>query len=192
MKRFILASNSKRREDILSRFLKFEKIPSNIFENKDHKDPKILTMALSYEKGYDVAKNNEDAIVISADTVCFFNDKIIGKPKNREDAKNIILSFSNATHKVYTGFSIISIDENIKYTDYEVTDVKFKNLDEDFIDSYLDTLDFYDKAGAYGIQDQGALLVEYIIGDYENVVGLPISKISNVLNKLFNINIFRR
>ena len=192
MKRFILASNSKRREDILKRFIEFEKIPSNIFENKEHKDPKILTMALSYEKGFDIAKGNRDAIVISADTVCFLNNKIIGKPKDREDAKYILKSFSNTIHQVYTGFSIICLDENIKYTDYEVTDVKFKKLKEDTLESYLDTLDFYDKAGAYGIQDQGSLLVEYIVGDYENVVGLPISKISDMLFKLFNINIFRR
>lgn len=192
MERFILASNSSRREDILSRFVDFEKIPSNIFENTNHSDPKILTMALSYEKGYSVAKDNRDAIVISADTVCFIDDKIIGKPKNREEAKEMIELFSNREHQVYTGFSIIKLDKNIKYTDFEKTVVKFKDLSLKVIENYLDTLDFYDKAGAYGIQDQGSILVDYIIGDYDNVVGLPISKISDILNDLFDVDIFRR
>ncbi|AFS78019.1 Maf-like protein [Gottschalkia acidurici 9a] len=191
MKKIILASSSPRRKEILNRFdLKFDIICSNIEEYVDKNDDPIKTvMSLAFEKCQDVANRcNEGDIIIAADTIVY-KDYILGKPQNREEALNMIKHLSGDTHLVITGVSIIEVGNSRKIVDYEVTRVKFKDLTKDKIERYLDTEEYKDKAGAYGIQGYGEVLVESIEGSYSNVVGLPIAKLEELLDKNYNIQL---
>ncbi|MDU5569882.1 MAG: nucleoside triphosphate pyrophosphatase [Peptoniphilus harei] len=191
MEKIILASNSPRRREILSNFIDFTVISKEIDEIKDDCfSPWTTVMALAYEKGIEVAKDNVEEIVLSADTLVELDGKLLGKPKNREDAKIMIKSLSGKIHNVYTGYAIFKLSKKIKYVSYEKSSVKFYDLSSDEIEKYLDTLEYKDKAGAYGIQGKGSLLVEKIEGDYFNIVGFPIGKINRDLMRLLNLSLW--
>lgn len=191
MEKIILASNSPRRREILSKFIDFTVISKEIDEIKDDCfSPWTTVMALAYEKGIEVAKDNVDEVVLSADTLVELDGKLLGKPKNREDAKIMIKSLSGKVHNVYTGYAIFKLSKKIKYVSYEKSSVKFYDLSSDEIEKYLDTLEYKDKAGAYGIQGKGSLLVEKIEGDYFNIVGFPIGKINRDLMRLLNLSLW--
>lgn len=191
MEKIILASNSPRRREILGEFIDLDIITKEINEIKDDSfSPWTTVMGLAFEKGIEVAKDNEDLIVLSADTLVELDGKLLGKPKNREEAKIMIEALSGRSHNVYTGYAIFKLSENIKYVNYEKSSVKFYELSDLEIEKYLDTLEYKDKAGAYGIQGKGSLLVEEIRGDYFNIVGLPIGKINRDLIRLFNFNLW--
>ncbi len=191
MEKIILASNSPRRREILSNFIDFTVISKEIDEIKDDCfSPWTTVMALAYEKGIEVAKDNVDEVVLSADTLVELDGKLLGKPKNREDAKIMIKSLSGKIHNVYTGYAIFKLSKKIKYVSYEKSSVKFYDLSSDEIEKYLDTLEYKDKAGAYGIQGKGSLLVEKIEGDYFNIVGFPIGKINRDLMRLLNLSLW--
>lgn len=191
MEKIILASNSPRRREILSNFIDFTVISKEIDEIKDDCfSPWTTVMALAYEKGIEVAKDNVDEVVLSADTLVELDGKLLGKPKNREDAKIMIKSLSGKIHNVYTGYAIFKLSKKIKYVSYEKSSVKFYDLSSDVIEKYLDTLEYKDKAGAYGIQGKGSLLVEKIEGDYFNIVGFPIGKINRDLMRLLNLSLW--
>ncbi|MDO5715072.1 MAG: nucleoside triphosphate pyrophosphatase [Tissierellia bacterium] len=186
----ILASNSPRRKDILKRYIDFT-VKSPIVEenNFSYKRPEQLVMALAFEKGYSIAKDYKNHIIISADTVVSIDGEILGKPEDREDAAAMIQKLSGRNHQVLTGYGIFLLDQNIKYIDYEITNVWFKKVGSQMLKQYLDTDSYRSKAGAYGIQDYGALLVQKIEGDYDNVVGLPISKISDNFQCFFDFSL---
>lgn len=191
MEKIILASNSPRRREILGEFIDLDIITKEINEIKDDSfSPWTTVMGLAFEKGIEVAKDNEDLIVLSADTLVELDGKLLGKPKNREEAKIMIEALSGRSHNVYTGYAIFKLSEKIKYVNYEKSSVKFYELSDLEIENYLDTLEYKDKAGAYGIQGKGSLLVEEIRGDYFNIVGLPIGKINRDLIRLFNFNLW--
>lgn len=191
MEKIILASNSPRRREILSNFIDFTVISKEIDEIKDDCfSPWTTVMALAYEKGIEVAKDNVDEVVLSADTLVELDGKLLGKPKNREDAKIMIKSLSGKIHNVYTGYAIFKLSKKIKYVSYDKSSVKFYDLSDDEIEKYLDTLEYKDKAGAYGIQGKGSLLVEKIEGDYFNIVGFPIGKINRDLMRLLNLSLW--
>ena len=188
----ILASKSPRRREILDntkvRFsIKESKIDEII---KLNESPKETVMRLAYEKALDVAKNNKDALVIGADTIVVIDNTILGKPKNESEAFEMIKLLSGKTHYVITGFALINLALNKKIIDCEISKVTFKDLSEQCIKDYIQTKESLDKAGAYGIQGYGGLLVKNIQGDYFNIVGLPISKISDCLKDHFDINLF--
>lgn len=188
----ILASSSPRRKEILGNTnLKFKIIKSNIDEVILSKEsPYQVVMRLAYEKSMDIAYSNRDKLIIGADTVVCLDDVILGKPKDELEAIEMIKKLSGKTHQVITGISLINLDANKKIIDYVVSYVKFKNLSHEDVMDYIQTNESLDKAGAYGIQGYGALLVEEIKGDYFNIVGLPISKLSDLLKKHFSINLF--
>nr|WP_312984240.1 Maf family protein [Clostridioides sp.] len=188
----ILASASPRRKEILENYnVNFNIIKSEIDEViLDHELPIQVVMRLALEKGMDVACKNQGELVIAADTIVVLDDMILGKPKDESDAYNTLNSLSGREHQVVTGISLINLAANKKVVDYVVSKVKFKNLSEKLILDYLKTGEFQDKAGAYGIQGYGALLVDEIKGDYFNIVGLPISKLNDLLIKYFDINLF--
>lgn len=191
MEKIILASNSPRRREILSNFIDFTVISKEIDEIKDDCfSPWTTVMALAYEKGIEVAKDNVDEVVLSADTLVELDGKLLGKPKNREDAKIMIRGLSGKVHNVYTGYAIFKLSKKIKYVSYEKSSVKFYDLSSDEIEKYLDTLEYKDKAGAYGIQGKGSLIVEKIEGDYFNIVGFPIGKINRDLMRLLNLSLW--
>lgn len=190
--KIILASASPRRKQILENTkLKFSIEKSNInevfFENET---PQNMVMRLAYEKAFDIAKYNQDKLIIGADTIVVLDDRVLGKPKDEQEAYDMIKNLSNKTHKVITGISLINLSLNKIVKDYVVSYVTFKNLSEDSIKDYISTKESLDKAGAYGIQGYGALLVDHIEGDYFNIVGLPISRLSDLLKENFNINLF--
>lgn len=188
----ILASGSPRRKEILSNTgLNFKVITSDIDEKiLENEEPIQLVSRLAFEKCMDVALSHKEDLVIGADTIVVLDNKILGKPKNEEEAFEMLSSLSNREHQVITGISVISIDSNKKIIDYVVSNVKFKDLTNQDIKDYISTNEYKDKAGAYGIQGYGALLVKEIRGDYFNIVGLPISKLGDILKQNFNINLF--
>lgn len=188
----ILASASPRRKEILENTnVKFKIMASSIEElTLEGESPRQMVMRLAFEKGIDIASRQKSDLVISADTIVVLDNTVLGKPKDEIEARKMITSLSGRTHQVITGISLINLDNNKKIIDYVISNVKFKNLSEEDINDYIRTKESLDKAGAYGIQGYGALLVEEIQGDYFNIVGLPISRLSDLLKKYFNINLF--
>lgn len=189
----ILASGSPRRKEILENTnLKFSAITSDIDERIfENEEPIQLVLRLAFEKCMSVAQNNPSDLVIGADTIVVLDNEILGKPKNEEEAFNTLSKLSNREHQVITGMSIVNLENEKKIVDYAISNVKFKKLTDQDIKDYISTKECLDKAGSYGIQGYGALLVEEIKGDYFNIVGLPISKLSDILKINFNINLFK-
>lgn len=191
MTKIILASSSPRRKEILEKYnMDFEIIKSNIQENMLKREkPETVAMSLAFQKAFDVAcKVEKGNIVIGADTIVYM-DKIFGKPKDEKDAFKMLLDLSDKIHYVITGISIINVAHSKKIVDYAKTTIKFRKLTEDKIRRYISTGEYKDKAGAYGIQGYGELLVEWIKGSYPNVVGLPINKLDYLLEKYFDIKL---
>ncbi len=139
--------------------------------------PAELVERLSLEKSKVIS--NDNALIISADTVVVLNGEVLGKPKDKEDAIQMLLRLSSNIHEVYTGVTLRE-GSHIE-TFHEITKVQFRLLTKDEIVSYVDTGEPMDKAGSYGIQMFGALLVEGVHGDYFNVVGLPICRLGEKL-----------
>ncbi|OXX84300.1 septum formation inhibitor Maf, partial [Paraclostridium benzoelyticum] len=179
----ILASGSPRRREILENAnLKFSVISSDIDERIfEDEEPIQLVLRLAFEKCMSVAQNNPSDLVIGADTIVVLDNEILGKPKNEEEAFDMLSKLSNREHQVITGMSIVNLEKEKKIVDYAISNVKFKKLTDQDIKDYINTKECLDKAGSYGIQGYGALLVEEIKGDYFNIVGLPISKLSDIL-----------
>ena len=188
----ILASASPRRKEILQNVnLKFKIETSDVDEQiLENEQPISLVLRLALEKGMSISNKYPQALVISADTVVSEGGQILGKPKDEHEAKEMLSRLSGKTHQVITGISLIHSSNSKKIIDYVVSDVKFKQLSQDDIQNYINTNESLDKAGAYGIQGYGAVLVEEIKGDYFNIVGLPISKLSDLLKMHFDINVF--
>jgi len=191
MEKIILASGSPRRKEILERYnIKPIIVQSDIVENiSNGETPKQIAMTLAFHKAISVSKDFVNDIVIGADTIVVYENEILGKPKNEEDAFRMLSMLSGNVHKVITGIAIIKEASNLKIIDYEVTKVKFRELSIDRINNYIITKESIDKAGSYGIQGLGAVLVENIDGCYSNVVGLPLSKIDYLLCRFFNFNL---
>jgi septum formation protein len=167
----------------------FEVIPSKIVEPIDENESPIqIVMGLSLEKALDISKSNNDALVIASDTVVFFK-RILGKPKYREDARDMLKALSGEKHEVFTGIALVHVASHRKIVDYVCTEVTFNDLSDDEIEVYLNTGEAFDKAGAYGIQGFGALLVNEIKGDYFNVMGLPLSKLNSMLKIHFQLDL---
>lgn len=182
--RIILASNSPRRKEILSQLnIPYEAKSSDYEEKENESDPYKLAMLFAQNKAKNVAKDiKEEALVIGADTIVY-KDEIMGKPKDRFDAIEMLKKLSASSHSVITGISVIKTPQMTIATDYEETLVKFKEMTLDEINAYIDSGEPMDKAGAYAIQGLGSLLIERIEGCYFNVVGLPIYKLSVMLEK---------
>ena len=190
----VLASASERRQELLKRIVDdFHIIVSNFNEDEVKLKSSVsdYVKELSLGKAKDVAdKVKEPSVIIGVDTIVTINNKILGKPKDKDDAFNMLSELSGNVHKVYSGIAIINTKTNEIMQDFLCTEVKFSTLTEEEIREYIESKEPLDKAGAYGIQGYGALLVEEIQGDYFNIVGLPISRLSDLLKKYFNINLF--
>lgn len=174
--RVVLASASPRRKQLLREIVDcFEIIPAT-GEEKAEGEPEILVQQLAKAKAREVffAQGGKDILVLGADTVVCYNQKVLGKPKDEADAKRMLETLSGNTHKVLTGVHIVweQDGKTREITDYAQTDVTFFKLTNAFIEEYVAGGSPMDKAGAYGIQDGG--LVEKIVGSYSNVVGLPV------------------
>ncbi len=176
--RLILASASPRRSALLSQIgLTFEIFPSEIEEPLPDKNlsPEKVTQKLAQLKARAVAEHYTEGIIIGADTLVLLKKELLGKPKNREDAKSMLSRLSGKTHRVITGVALIDVKKKTETTWSEVTKVCFRELCADEIDNYIESGEAKDKAGAYGIQGRGAAFVKRIDGCYFNVVGLPLA-----------------
>lgn len=195
MSDIILASASPRRRELLENMgLDFTVIVSDADEESISKDvpPEIYVQQLAFIKALATAKKvlrNKSALVISADTVVVNDGKILGKPKNEKDAFDILRSLSGRKHQVYTGYCVMRISDAYTVCGKECTDVFFKQLTDDKIKGYIKTGEPMDKAGAYGIQGLGAMLIDHIDGDYFNVVGLPVSALADTLEQDFGFKL---
>ena len=180
--RIILASNSPRRQELMSQIgIKFEVIPSNFKEDEVALPAAKMAEYFAYMKAKDVAESaKEAALVIGSDTIVYC-DEIMGKPKNRKEAFCMLTKLSGKHHLVISGISIINTATGESLTEHESTKVKMKELSSEEIIAYINTGEPEDKAGAYAIQGLGSLFVEEIRGDYFNVVGLPIFRLRNML-----------
>lgn len=173
----VLASASPRRKEIMETAgLRFSVHVSDTDETlPDGITASDAVTELSYRKALAVAKDFPDDTVIGADTVVTLDGKILGKPLDKDDAKNMLRTLSGRTHKVFTGVCIIKNGKANSF--FEETDVTFFELSDEEINGYVGTNEPMDKAGAYGIQGRGCTLVKGITGDYFNVVGLPVARL---------------
>jgi septum formation protein len=182
--KIVLGSESPRRRELLSSMgFEFRTIKPEIDEIFDD-NIKIENVPefLSFKKSEAlIHKLDADEILICSDTVVILEEEIIGKPKDKTDAKQILRKLSGKTHFVITGVTIRNKEKHITFQDK--TEVTFNKLSDSEIDSYLKTNDAMDKAGAYGIQDWiGLIGVQKINGSYTNVMGLPTSKLHLIIN----------
>ena len=186
MMKYILASGSPRRRELLSKVVsQYEVIPAVSEEKTNSSAPSDVVEELSFQKASEIfhkifTNDGNRYVVIGADTVVSYKGKILGKPKDREDAADMIREFAGDTHAVYTGVTLFYQDENgneCHHTFHEETLVDVAPMTEKEISEYVATGEPDDKAGAYGIQGQFAIFISGLKGDYYNVVGLPIARL---------------
>lgn len=218
MKKIILASQSPRRKELLSQAgFEFQIITSDVEEIINHTKPSDIAESLSGQKAEDVynklidkygADGARNYLVIGADTIVAIEDRILGKPKDRADAYDMMKLLSGKTHQVYTGVTVVTGTKQVIGTEHETgvgqgdeaiahphihtfhecTDVTFYEITDEEINEYLDAgSEWADKAGAYGIQATvGAKFVKELKGDYNNVVGLPVARLYQELKQILN------
>ena len=181
----ILASNSQRRQEILKDAgFNFRVITSNIEEISDKENVIERILDIAEKKMEQIAKNNVNEFILAADTVVELDKNIFGKPKDREEAFKFLKLLSGKIHRVITAYVFKNISKNILIREVVISEVKFFDLDDETINWYLDTGEPFDKAGAYGIQGYGRVLVEKIDGDYYSIMGFPISNFLKNLRKI--------
>ena len=180
----ILASKSPRRKELLGFITKdFRIIPAVGEENiPDGTAPCDAVVMLAEQKANEIAAAHTGELIIAADTIVVIDGKILGKPKSEANAAEMLGSLSGRIHTVYTGVCVI-FEDGISKSFAEKTDVEFYPLTEREISDYIATGEPMDKAGAYGIQEKGALLVKRIDGDFYNVMGLPVARLARVLRE---------
>ncbi|WP_027624985.1 Maf-like protein [Clostridium lundense] len=185
----ILASASERRKELLKRIVdNFQIVVSNFDENKIEfqGDCGSYVVDLAKGKALNVASNlnTHEDIIIASDTVVFLDNKVLGKPKDKSEAFDMLKSLSGKIHQVYSGIAIYNTYNKKIITEYVCTEVKFSNIPDDLILKYIESGEPMDKAGAYGIQGYGGIFVEKINGCYYNVVGLPLNKLYFLLKEM--------
>ncbi|MPM41360.1 Maf-like protein YhdE [bioreactor metagenome] len=186
--KYVLASGSERRQELLHRIIdEFDIIISDFDEHKvlfeNNVDKYVITLAKGKALGVKESLK-EDAIIIAGDTIVVLDNKILGKPTSEEDAYNMLKLLSGKTHRVYSGIVVVNMYNNKIEEKSLYTEVKFSTLSDDEIKEYIRTGEPFDKAGAYGIQGYGGVFIESINGCYYNVVGLPLNLLNKMLNKV--------
>ena len=190
MKKFILASASARRREILSHIgLEYTAIAADVDEITGLPDtPADIVRELAKRKALALSdKFDGETIVIGSDTVVCMDGRVLNKPKDKDDARRMLKSLSGGKHQVYSGLCVTDGEKTI--CTHAVTTVKMRDISDDEITSYIATGEPLDKAGAYGIQDKGGIFVERIEGDYYNVVGLPLEMLCSILSKDFGVSV---
>lgn len=179
----ILASQSPRRKELMGLFhIPFTVRVADIDETMDPaKDPYDEVARVSRAKAEAVARAPED-LVVAADTIVVCNGQVLGKPADPQDAARMLRLLSGTDHQVMTGMSVLRGDRCITCT--EVTDIHFRELTEQEVLDYVRTGEPMDKAGSYGIQGGAALFAEKMVGDYYNVMGLPVCRLSQILKQM--------
>ena len=183
---FILASASPRRQEMLrSVGLKFKTIPGHV--NEDYikgESPQQHVRRLAQEKTQLIARKYPRTWVLGADTIVVIDGLILGKPKNKTQAKEMLKKLSGRKHKVFTGFTVMQVASKISHSDVVQSAVKFKKISAAELDWYIACAEPYDKAGGYAVQGKGAYFIKSIRGSYTNVIGLPLCEVLETLKKL--------
>lgn len=195
--KIILASGSPRRKEILKRLgYEFEIIKAENDEITDKTKPYDVVQDLSYKKALEVKDkvlnkialgeldSDDKYCIVAADTIVAYDDIILGKPSDRDEAFHMINMLLGHKHQVYTGVSIINLEDGLETVFYDKTDVYVKNMSEKEIKEYVATGECDDKAGSYAIQGLFSEYIEKYEGDYDNVVGLPATKVDGILKKM--------
>ncbi len=184
--KIVLASGSPRRKELLKQFFSDFVIDQANVTEIDHLNGSSIEQVVQKNalmKAQAVCDKHPNSLVIGADTVVFFQNQLIGKPKNPADAKKILTRFNGKWHLVYTGIALIETNSNKQVIDFEKTKLKFRKVSEKEIDDYVATGEPMDMAGAYASQGKGAFLIEKIEGSKTNVIGLPMEKLKVILAK---------
>lgn len=184
--KIILASGSPRRRELMTLAgFDFEVVKTDCDETlPEGISPSGAVLMLSGRKADAARAENDDAVILAADTVVAVDGGILGKPEDEADAAKMLRRLSGKTHTVYTGVCILAGENRVSFA--EATDVTFFELTDEEIAAYVATGEPMDKAGAYGIQGKGSLLCEKISGDYFNIVGLPIARVARELKAILN------
>ncbi|MGQ9524503.1 MAG: Maf family protein [Armatimonadota bacterium] len=187
MRRIVLASESVRRRELMELMgLEFEVCPSGLDEDSAEfrGDAAGYVRELARAKARAVADRVRNGLVVGADTAVVVDDEVLGKPKDRDDAVRMLRLLVGRAHKVFSGIAVLDICDGVvraECVDHVETEVRMRAVGDDVIRSYVDSGEPMDKAGAYAIQGLGSVLVEGIVGDYYNVVGLPVCRLSMML-----------
>lgn len=188
IKMVLLASESPRRFELFSRLgIPFE-VKSEKVQELEHPEDgcscSLLPQLNARLKAAAVSRMYPDAVVIGADTAIVFEDRLIGKPRDLEDARDTLRSLSGKKHEVITGIAVICKNSAFERCWSEVSAVCFKNLSDEVIEKYLNLVNVLDKAGSYAIQEHGELIISEISGDMDNIIGLPLDKLRLTLTEL--------
>ena len=190
MSKIILASASPRRKELLAKAeISFTVIPAAGEEKRTSEDPGEAVQQLARDKAEWVAQSlaecEEGTLVIGSDTIVVFENRILGKPKDRRDAAETLEKLQGNTHQVYTGVTVLERKAGkwVEHTFFESTDVTFYPVSREEIQDYIATGEPMDKAGSYGIQGLFGIYVKGICGDYNNVVGLPVARLFHEMKK---------
>lgn len=186
-KKVILASQSARRKELLKYlFDDYEIIPSGADETPpDGIEAEAIPEILAVRKAMDVAKDHPESLVIGCDTVVIFDGKIYGKPRDTDEAFNMLRTLSGRTHKVVSGVCMCYGEKTMSFS--QTTLVTFYSLSDKDILRYINESSPLDKAGSYGIQDRGGLFVRSLEGDHYNVIGFPIARLKTELERLWRM-----
>ena len=191
-KKIILASASPRRRELLKHLgLTFEVIPSKIEEDvKDGEEPCEHVLRLARLKAQEIARDQDSAVIIGADTIVVLGGEILGKPKDEEEAFAMLSQMSGRVHRVFTGFCVLDASDGSEYSEAVESKVRFKHLTPEEIRGYIKTGEPMDKAGAYAVQGRGSYMIKEIQGSYTNVVGLPLCELFEVLSRVKVIEMY--
>lgn len=187
---FILASASPRRQELLhSLGLNFKIIPAHVNENyRNGEGPREHVRRLAAAKAAAVAAKHPTAWVLGADTIVVIDDRILGKPKNKSEARKMLTRLSGREHKVFTGFTVVGAETKISKTKVVCSAVRFKSISREELEWYVSSSEPYDKAGGYAVQGKGACFIKSIRGSYTNVIGLPLSELMEELKSIGAVN----
>jgi septum formation protein len=189
--RFILASASPRRSELLTLLgLDFDVIPGSVNETfRPAETPREHVLRLSEEKALFVARCHPDAWVLGADTIVVIAGEVLGKPGSPEEAKRMLEKLSGREHEVFTGFSIVRQDREIRVHEVVESSVLFREIAGNEMDCYTGTEEPYDKAGGYAVQGMGGCFIREIRGSYTNVMGLPLCEVVEALKRIAAIGL---
>lgn len=183
----ILASSSPRRRELLKQIgIRFTIIPPDIDETQlPDESPEAFVQRLSRQKAAQIADVHPESLVLGSDTIVLLDGEVLGKPRDADEAVATLRRLSGKTHTVLTGYALLRRSDRTEIVGMGQADVRFRELDDDEIDSYVAGGSPMDKAGSYGIQeDLGAVFIESIAGDYYTIVGLPVTRVYLALRNL--------
>ena len=185
----ILASGSPRRKDLLEEAgYSFRVVPPEIEEIEDGTIPiRVLTAKNASLKAEAVAAKFPDAVILAADTLVLLGERVLSKPADREEAREMLASLNGKSHQVFTAVSLVQRAKDKSRSLTVATDVHFKTLTEIERDAYHERIDPMDKAGAYAAQEHGRMIIDRLEGSMSNVIGLPMDEVAEALEKDFGI-----